>query len=155
MKRFGILLLSAAILFFSFGCGGSSGASVSVEQASMALGVSMAAFMFNSFAIAFGQEVEGISYDEDSQTMTFTEYKLTDLKEDMGDEMVYTSISGTLKQGESESISADLTLVGGPVKTIQYELPTSTFEGETPAIFKITVNGKTMEIDPSKMENFM
>ena len=124
-----------AILFA--GC--SSGPKVTVEEAEKAFIVGFVVIFSASMEVAFGNVPEGVSLSEDKKTLTIDKYDLSELG-DLG----YTEVSGTVVENDSARL-IDLTLVGGPVKTLKYELAGAL---DTSRIqMTIEANGNEVEID--------
>lgn len=146
-NRIAAVLLAAAVLVA--GCGGGA-AQVSEEEATQAFGIAFASTMMASMATAFGQEMEGMSYDEEAETVTFDKFSLSQL-DDSGDadataDMPYTTISGTLSNADG-NLAAVLTLEGGPVTELEFTLSAAQLQGEGGDVVDLKVNGRDMQVN--------
>ena len=160
MKRIATFALVVLVLLSVIGCGSSeaqsdSGAqsgsaaqsapTVSDDDAKMAFMVGFIAIFSASMGLAFSQEVPGAVLDEETNDLTLTDFSLTDMtSEESG--ITYTAVSGTALSGEEEMI-ADLTLVGGPVQSIQFNLDSAKLQSETGFSQTVTVNGHKMDLE--------
>ena len=150
MKR-SIAAAAAVVLLVALaGCGGEggSGASVSTEEAKEAFGVSFVAVMMASFSLAFGQEISGVSLDPETDELTLDKFNLADLFDDpdAAEELGYSAISGTVNNVNDEMV-ANLSLEGGPVKTIEFTLGEAELQASEGFTTTVKINGKEMEIE--------
>jgi len=153
MKQIFILAITMLLVINGFfSCSGSGGGTISKEDAAKAFGVTIMTLFTAGMSAAFGQEVEGVEYNKDNETMTFNNYNFSNLKE--GDEdaykdLVYTSLSGTMASSKDQKSSLiDVTFKGGPVKSMKYSLDQSMLSNDTEIVkLKAIVNGKEMDIE--------
>ena len=134
IKKISLMLL-ATILFAA--C--SSGPKVTVEEAEKAFIIGFVVIFSASMEVAFGNAPEGVSLSEDEKILTIDKYDLSEF-ENLG----YTDVSGKVVDNDGTK-EIDLTLVGGPVKTLKYELTEAL---DTSHIqMTIEANGNEVEID--------
>jgi ABC-type glycerol-3-phosphate transport system substrate-binding protein len=160
MKKIVAILISIALLVSLAACGGSSGSSgsarsssVSEEDAIAAFTITASVVMMSAMFLAFGQEIEGISMD-DENTLVFDNVSIASMFEGMGEaaddlpDIAYTTFSGTAASSEEGTV-IDLSLEGGPVSTLKYTLTEemiSIGEDETVTV-SMEANGNTLNID--------
>ena len=111
MRKIGLMLLGAILIA---GC--SSGPKVTVEEAEKAFIVGFMVVFSASMETAMGGTLEGVSLSEDEKVLTIDKYDLSEFEQ-----LGYTEVSGTVSDHDSGKV-VNLTFVGGPVKTIEYEL---------------------------------
>ena len=151
MKKLSILFI-VTLLFPTalFNCGG-SGASLSDENISNAVGATFASGFIVSMMTAFGKEVKGAEYDKKTNVTTFKNFSFKDLQngDDLIEEFGYTSMSGTFSGNEKESnITMDVTLEGGPVKTLKYSIGADVMQGKTQKVkIDVVANGTARSIE--------
>lgn len=138
MKRVGVALIVLAMIASMVGCGG--GADVSEVQAQEAFAVAFGSFFNAMFTVGFGQEMEGVTMDEESGAFTFDKMDVSEMETD------YTTMSGSIVEGDGGNLAADLTLEGGVVESIKFEMTEEDFGGEGATEMKVTVNGKEITI---------
>lgn len=146
-----ILMLTMAMV----ACGGSkdagsggaesTGSRVSDEEAELAFMTSFVAIFTASMGLAFGQEVPGASLDPDTEVLTFTDFDMSVLASEES-EIPYTAVSGTATPVDDD-MAADLTMVGGPVESIQYTMSSEMLQSEDGFSITVTVNGREMDLD--------
>jgi len=126
---------------------------VSEEDAIAAFTITASVVMMSAMFLAFGQEIEGITMDEEN-TLVFDNVSIASMFEGMGEaaddlpDIAYTTFSGTAASSE-EGTEIDLTLEGGPVSTLKYTLTEemiSIGEDETVTV-SMEANGNTLNID--------
>ena len=146
MKRLAGVAAIALLVGALASCGGGS---VTEEEATMAFVYGFGSVFMTSFALAFGQEVEGASIDNETSELTLDGFDLMGFGEtvdqEIADDVPYTSVSGTVNQS-GEMMIADLTLEGGPVQTLEFEAGSEVFQVEDQLTITVTVNGEEMEI---------
>ena len=92
---------------------------VTQEEVDEAFGLSYGSYFASLLVIGFGGEVDGVTIDETTGQMTFSDM---DVSESGGDSP-YTLISGTFTPSDDETeIYAELTFEGGPVVMMRYTL---------------------------------
>ena len=136
MKKIGIALLAVTLLLFTFGCSG--GEKLPTEEVERAFVVSFSSVLMASMGAAFGADMEGVTMDEETQAVSLDGFDITEL----GTE--YTSISGEAS-GTGESMSIDVTLEGGKVKSISYTV--SDFQDSDSIKTTVKANGKEYDLD--------
>lgn len=136
MKKFEIALLAASLLLFTFGC--SDGAKLPTEEVEKAFAVSFSSVLMAFMGAAFGADMEGVTMDEETQTINLDGFDITEL----GTE--YTSLSGKAS-GDGESMTIDVTLEGGKVKSISYKV--SDFQNSDSIKTTVKANGKEYDLD--------
>ncbi len=126
-----------------------SGGPVTEAEAKQAFVYGFGAVFMTSFALAFGQEVEGASLDPETNELTLDEFDLMSfgetINQEIADDIPYTSASGTVDQS-GERLRADLTLAGGPVRSIVFEAGSEVVEIDGSLPITVTVNGNEMMI---------
>jgi len=130
----GVLLL--VVLAFS-GCSRDTG--VTEDQAEEAFIVAFGGAYVGSMAAQFGQPVPGISLDEDAEAVVFDAFDVSELQSD------YDTISGTVRTTDASAV-VDLTLTGGPVTSIAFEVTADQMGSDDGIVATATVNGTEMEI---------
>jgi hypothetical protein len=144
MKKIGALaLLVAALLAFGLA---SCGSSLAEEDVKNATAVSYASWMTSALASAFGEAPEGVSVSEDQTTVTLDGLDISEF------EMGYTSVSGTVVTSEDQSsVAFDMTMEGGPVKSIAYELSSDDINSSNFDVM-VTANKKDYEVSLSEAD---
>ncbi|MFP4363724.1 MAG: hypothetical protein ACLFR1_07620 [Spirochaetia bacterium] len=132
------------MLFMSISC---SGGAVEQEDADMAFSMSVGLYFVGSMAAAFGEEIEGISYDQQNQVLSIDNVNLTELIGEEDIQTPYETVSGTFTVTE-ETLEADLELTGGPVTSLKYEIAAEAIM-ESPTA-EASVNGNTMTVSYSE-----
>ena len=151
----------AFLLFALVSCGGSGDSdsadgsadgaaasrepAVSEDDAKMAFTVGMVTVLSASMAAAFGEGMEGATFDAEKQVLTLEDFDLEVFKGE-GVEIPYSSASGTAVSGE-ESTAVDLTLEGGPVKSISFDLTPEMFQSEEGFAVVLTIDGHEIEVE--------
>ena len=135
MKKLITVLTAVALVLSPAFCKG--GASLSQDQVKEAFAVTLGATLMASFGAAFGQEMEGVSFDEEKNTMTFTKFDLSEFN------LGYTEMSGTAV-GTDNTMKVDVTLSGGVAKKVSYEV--GDLQSEKISA-DVKVNGKTYTIE--------
>ena len=138
MKKILTVSLTVIFVFSLVFCSG--GSSISQEQAEETFALTLGATLVALFSSAFGESVEGVSFDEEKNEIVFNKFDLSEFSTD------YTSMSGK-SVSENGEMKVELTLAGGPAKKISYEvedLDAQTFEAD------VTVDGKKYSIKLSK-----
>lgn len=131
------LAVSALIVMLAFaGCTGLP--RVSSAQAEEAFMVAFAGAYLGTMAVQFGYAPAGVAVDDETRTVTFTDFNVSDL------ETAYESLSGTLTT-TNDSASAAFTLAGGPVESISFDIRADQMSSTSIAT-TATVNGRSMEI---------
>lgn len=136
MKKIGIALLAVTILLFTFGCSG--GGKLATEEVEKAFAISFSSVLMASMGAAFGADMEGVTMDEETQAVTLDGFDITEL----GTE--YTSMSGEAS-GDGESMTVDVTLEGGKVKSISYKV--TDFQNSDSIKTTVKANGKDYDLD--------
>jgi hypothetical protein len=141
MRKIGLMLLGAFVIA---GC--SSGPKVTIEEAEKAFIVGIVVVFSASMEIAMGETPKGVSLSEDEKILTIDKYDLSEFKQ-----LGYTEVSGSVTDIDSVKV-VDLTFVGGPVKTMEYEID----EALDMSNIKITIlangNEVAIEIDESDFD---
>lgn len=133
------IVAGIAVLLFVIGLGACSGqGSLSQEQVDEAFVVSFSAIIMGSMAAAFGSDLEGVSLDQETGELTLDGFDISELETD------YTAISGSAR-GDGTTMTAELTLAGGAVQSLSYELGDIS-ESETIET-TVTANGREYEIN--------
>lgn len=145
MKQTIATAATVALLLALAGCGG-GGAAVSEEDAKQAFVFSFGSVMIASIANAFGEELEGVSLNEEGDELTLDGFDFAGYMDADPDEMVYTSVSGTIANVD-ERMEANLTLEGGPVSAIEFSLGAEEIQASEGFSTTITVNGREIELD--------
>lgn len=116
------------------------------ETTANAVRVSMQAYFFTVMMSAFGQPPAGSTVEMIGEVTTITFEGLNLATLNIEDEDGYTTISGTIvgKIGENGfNMEADLTLTGGPVKSLRWSIDDYDMTGETgDGEFLIIADGK-------------
>lgn len=160
MNKITAVGLTLVMLAALASCGGSGGggATVSAIEAKQAFGVSYASVLIASFALAFGQDVEGATLDEETEELTFDKFNLTEFfgegDSDASEDIPYETVSGTVVP-DGDAMTADLTLEGGPVKSIEFTLGQAEMQAESGFTTTVKINGKEMELEigPDDFQN--
>jgi hypothetical protein len=139
IKKICIVLCTSAIVF-----AGCSASKVSVEEAEMGYIVGFGAVMAATFSAAFDKSAEGVTLSEDKLTMTMESYDLSQFTS-----IDYTEASGTVVNKDG-IMQCDLELVGGPVKTIKFEIGDINNMSHVQAT--IEANGRKVDIDITEDE---
>jgi hypothetical protein len=135
-----MLLLAAAVVTLG-ACDQDQEPEITSDQAQEAFMVAFGSAYVGSMAAQLGQSLPGVTIsDEEEGSVVFEEFDVTELETD------YTTVSGTVTS-ETDSARADLTLAGGPVTTIAFDVTAA--ELSTEGVFRTTVviNGKEMDIE--------
>ena len=126
---------------------------VTQEEVDEAFGLTFGAYFGAALQIGFGGEVPGVTLDEATGTMTFTDLDVQDFFEDSS--IPYTTMSGTFEPSDDETeIYADIELEGGPVSVIEYSLTedflNAAFGGTETATIAVRANYQdfTVTIEP-------
>ena len=135
MKKLTTILTALALVLSLGFCKG--GTSLSQEEVKEAFAVTLGATLMASFGSAFGQEMEGVSFDEEKNELTFTKFDLSEF------DLNYKEMSGTAA-GTNGTMKVDVTLSGGTAKKISYEVG-DLQSGKISA--EVKVNGKTYSIE--------
>jgi hypothetical protein len=139
--------LVVAFLVALAGCGeGDGGSTVSIDEAKEAFVFSYAAVLIVSIATAFGEEIEGVSLDQETNELTMDGFDLAGYLEQPESELPYSAMSGTVTSGESR-MAADLSLEGGPVGALAFDLGAQEIQAAEGFTTTITVNGEELEIE--------
>lgn len=131
-----MLLLAAAAVSLT-GC--EQQVEISGDQAQEAFMVAFGSAYVGSMAAQLDQTLEGVEIRDDG-TVVFDAFDVTDLETD------YTSVSGTLTAA-GESARADLTLAGGPVQSIAFDLTAEQLAAEDAFTTTVVVNGTETEVE--------
>jgi len=145
LKRIIAIGTVTVLLFVLAGCGGSGGAVVSEDNAKEAFMVGFVSALTASFGLAFGQEIPGATLDEETKELTLKDFSLEELA-GAGSDIPYTSVSGSVTS-EEDAMVADLTLEGGPVKSIAFTMTGDQMQNSDGFSVTVTVNGKEMELE--------
>lgn len=122
------------------------------EDVSEAFGLSFQVYFFSALMSAFGQTIPGCTIEDNVMVMKDVDLLSLDLDNSIG----YTRMSGTITtteraDGETD-MKADLTLTGGPVKSLKWEV--KNFSMESPdGFFDITADGKNYHFNFSDFED--
>jgi hypothetical protein len=154
--RKGISVVAIMVLALALvGCGGEGNGGesesapaapqISEDDAKEAFAVAMISVLTPSMAAAFGQPMPGATLDAETQELTLEDFSLDELAGEEA-ELPYTSVSGTATPGD-ESTRVDLTLEGGPVSTIAFDLTPEMFSNEEGFVVKLTLDGHEMEVE--------
>ncbi|MBN1649254.1 MAG: hypothetical protein JW874_14550 [Spirochaetales bacterium] len=135
MKRTAFTILLAVIVLVFV-----SGEELTEEEMVKVFSVTFAAYFEASMTYSFTQELpEGVTVSADNMTVTFTNYNIEKFEEG------YTSLSGKFFMDPQKGLKADISLKGGPVKTILYAVPltqlNSLSTSKAPVTMKLVVNG--------------
>lgn len=139
-----MLLLAAAVVTLT-NC--EQQAEISDDQAQEAFMVAFGSAYVGSMAAQLDQTLDGVEVRDDG-TVVFDGFDVTDLETD------YTTVSGTLTAAD-EAARADLTLAGGPVATIAFDLTLEQLAANDAFNATVTINGveTDVEIDASTVGN--
>ena len=128
------------------GCGGSGrggAAPVSVDEAKEAFTVGFVSVFMVSIGAAFGQEMEGVTLDEEAEEIRMDGFDITEFAQES--QISYTAVSGSVRS-EDDRMVADLQLVGGPVTTITFSLGQEELQAADGFTTTVTANGVDIEI---------
>ena len=150
MRKITAIGTIAVLLFVLAGCGGSGGSggggsAVSEDAAKQAFMISFVSVLTASFGLAFDQEIPGATLDKETGELTLEDFSLEELAGEDSD-MPYTTVSGNVIS-EEDAMVVDLTLEGGPVKSIGYTLGGDEIQSDEGFSITITVNGKEIELE--------
>ena len=126
------------------------------EKTANAFSVSMQAYIFCAMMGAFGQTPAGSTVEtvDNDVTITFNDLDLASLG--VEDEDGYATISGSIVGKEVESgsdINADLTLTGGPIKSLNWSVDGYDVTGASEeVVFIIIADGKRYRMAASDFE---
>ena len=148
MKYLSRLLALCVVALLVVSCATASyGPRVTDQEAKEAILVSLHMSIVASIVLAFDGEIEGATWGEDD-SIVYDDFDLAQLN-DEGEETAfpYTSLSGTAAKSESGGIVVSITLAGGPVVSLEYELDADTNldDFETLEVTAI-VNGREMDV---------
>ena len=121
------------------------------EDVSEAFGLSFQVYFYTALMTAFGQTIPGCTAEDNVMVMNNVDLLSLDLDNGGG----YTKMSGTITateraDGETD-MKADLSLTGGAVKNLKWEV--KNFSMESPdGFFDITADGKNYHINFSDFE---
>lgn len=101
--------------------------------------IAFAGAYLGTMAIQFGYSPEGVAVDDETRTVTFSEFNVRDL------ETAYESLSGTVVT-TNDSARADFSLTGGPVESISFDIRADQMSS-TSIVTTAMVNGRSMEIE--------
>ncbi|MFP4113815.1 MAG: hypothetical protein ACOC2Y_03770 [Spirochaetota bacterium] len=133
-----------ALLVALAGCGGDS--AVTTDEAKEAFAVSYASVLVVSLGTAFGEEIDGVSLNEETGELTLDGFDLGEYVDVGEEELTYETISGSVVSGAS-SVAANLTLEGGPVTAIEFELGPEEFQATEGFTTTLVVNGEEIELE--------
>lgn len=129
----GMVVLFVCILPLA-GCG----ADLADEEVEKATAVSYASWMTAALAAGFGQAPEGVTVSEDNTTVTLDNLDISEFQ------MGYQTVSGTVVTDE-ERVVFDMSMTGGPVSTIAYELSVEDINS-TAFEVSVTANKKSYDV---------
>jgi hypothetical protein len=121
------------------------------EDVSQAFGLSFQVYFFSALMSAFGQTIPGCTIEDNAMVLKNIDLATLDLSEPG----TYRTMSGTITtteraDGETD-MKADLTLTGGPVKNLKWEV--KNFSMESPeGFFDITADGRNFRFNFSDFE---
>ena len=135
-KTIGIVVAAALVLGLA-----SCGSQLAEEDVQQATAVSYASWMTSALAAAFGEVPEGVSVSDDQTTVTMDNLDISEF------EQGYTTVSGTVVANqEDNTVSFDLTMEGGPVSSIAYQLSGDEVSADA---FDVTVTANRQSYDIS------
>ena len=127
------------------------------DEAANAFSVSMQAYLYGTMMCAFGQNPPGAELEQtDSEvSIIFDELNLAALG--VEDEDGYTAISGKVTTSETDggsNMTADLTLSGGPIKSLHWSVENydMTSEAGDEVEFIIVADGKRFRMSTGDFE---
>ena len=142
MRKVSAIAMVVVVVGAMVSCGGSS---VSEEDAKEAYLVSFVSVFSASIGLAFGMEVDGVTLDKETDELTFDGFNPSEFLE--GEfQPPYTDISGTVTS-ENDVMKADLTLKGGPVKSIAFTTSEAVALSNSGFTTTVTINGNDVEMD--------
>lgn len=151
MKRIGVALIALLVLISMVGCGGGGGKQVSEEEAQKGFAVAFGSFFMGMMSAAMGGGGEGVEMSEEGDEFIFDDFDVTEIATGM--ETEYTSMSGTVGEKDGGMI-AELTLEGGPVETLAFEVAED-FDLEGSTEIEVTINGTKMTVSTAALEGGM
>jgi len=127
-----------------------SGTSVSEDEAKEAYLLSFVSVFSASIGLAFGMEVDGVTLDKETDELTFAGFNPSEFL-DGEFQPPYTDISGTVTS-ENDVMKADLTLKGGPVKSISFTTSEAVALSNSGFTTTVTINGKEIEMEITEQD---
>lgn len=160
-----IALLMVAFMMFAFvGCGAEKSEAdaagsraentapaesdpIDQDAAKGAVLVSYVTVLSASFAIAFGQEVPGVVWDDETKVMTVENLSLAQFYgEDLPGEVEMTGFSGTVSNDENNAMIIDLKLDGAPFESISYTVSEEQINNATGFTMPVIVDGRELDV---------
>lgn len=151
MKKIGVALIALMVLISMVGCGGGGGKQVTQEEAQKGFGVAFGGFFMGMMTAAMGGGAEGVEMSEEGDEFIFDEFDVSEIAAGM--ETEYTTMSGTISEKDGGML-ADLTLEGGPVTSLQFEM-NEELDLENASEIEATINGTKMTISTADLSGGM
>ena len=145
-----ILIISTVCIFSDILFASSD---VSQEQVTSAVGVSYEAHLKFGIPCIMGKESEGVQFDRKNNLFTYSNCDLTDPSESEAvGSAVYTRMSGKVEFLQNRLMIFDVTLTGGPVESLKYEVDLRTVKklassGSRSYPVEVEANGTKYTVD--------
>jgi cell division GTPase FtsZ len=151
MKRVGVALIAVLFVLSMVGCGGGGGKQVTQEEAQKGFAVAFGSFFMGMMSASMGSGAEGVEMSEEGDEFIFDKFDVSEIAAGM--ETEYTTMSGTIGEKDGGMI-ADLTLEGGPVTSLQFEIGEE-LDLENASEIEATINGTKMTISTADLSGGM
>lgn len=151
MKRVGVALIAVLFVLSMVGCGGGGGKQVTQEEAQKSFAVAFGSFFMGMMSASMGSGAEGVEMSEEGDEFIFDKFDVSEIAAGM--ETEYTTMSGTIGEKDGGMI-ADLTLEGGPVTSLQFEIGEE-LDLENASEIEATINGTKMTISTADLSGGM
>ena len=138
MNKSVLRLASIAFVIALTSCAG-AGSAVSVADAEEALYAGFGATFAGSMSAAVGRPLPGVGLNEQSGALTLRDFDVNDFQ------TVYRTVSGTVTASNGAS-RVDLTLTGGPVRTLRFDLTAAQMQDPGGFSASVRVNGRAMDL---------
>ncbi|TVQ20872.1 MAG: hypothetical protein EA382_14350 [Spirochaetaceae bacterium] len=139
MKKSVLRLAPIALLVVTLAACAGTGPAVSVADAEQALYAGFGATIAASMSAAVGRPLPGVDLNQQSGALTLREFDVTDF------ETIYRTVSGTVTASSGAS-RVDLTLTGGPVQSLRFELTAAQMQDPGGFSTSVRVNRRAMEL---------